>query len=85
MATSSFSSRSWEGWATPSAEPGPGTRPSWADCDGEEQLDFGNVPADIAGEELYALLVELKVTNVLSARQTCVLAFWASRSGASGP
>ena len=30
------------------------------------------------------MLVDLKLLNVLSARQTCVLAFWASRAGATG-
>ena len=30
------------------------------------------------------MLVQLKLTNVLSARQVCTLAFWASRAGAKG-
>jgi hypothetical protein len=30
------------------------------------------------------MLISLKLQNVLSAKQTCVLAFWAARSGATG-
>ena len=84
MASSSFSSRSWEGWA-PRSEPSSSARTSWAECEDDDALDYANVPADVAGEELYSLLLQLKLTGALSARQTCVLAFWATKAGATGP
>lgn len=39
----------------------------------------------MAGDELFEMLFRLKATNVLSAKQACVLAFWAHRAGACGP
>ena len=40
--------------------------------------------AEVAEVELFDMLVYLKLTYVLSAKQCCVLAFWASKSGSSG-
>ena len=62
-------------------------RPSWAqwyDPDDSEGLDYDTIPGDIAGEELFNMIVDLKLRNVLSARQACVLAFWAYKAGAQG-
>ena len=47
-------------------------------------LDYITIPADIAGEELIHMLSELKTQGVLSAKQACVLAFWAAKAGACG-
>jgi hypothetical protein len=73
---------SWEGWgSTWSASSCSDREPDDNDDPG---IDYANVPADIAAEEFGAMLVDLKLQNVLSARQCCVLAFWASRAGAKG-
>lgn len=73
---------SWENWA-----------PSWSNARHEnvvwpedpEPPDYSDITAPEAGEELFLTLVEFKLRGLLSARQTCVLAFWASRAGAVGP
>lgn len=73
--TSSFVAGSWEGWT-----PGPSDLPAW----GKDELDYSAVPPEAAGMELFEMLVRLKITSVLSARQRCILAFWASNAGAFG-
>ena len=46
--------------------------------------DYKNVPPDVAGEELVNMLTHLKSNGTLSAKQACVLAFWAANAGACG-
>jgi hypothetical protein len=75
------SASSWEGWSPSWAQAGP-SGPS-GDTD-EGDVDFGNVSVEVAAVELSQMLITLKLQNVLSARQACVLAFWAARSGATG-
>lgn len=70
---------SWEHWT-----------PSWADPDEDvpwpedDRRTLQAPTAAEAGEELYLWLVELKLKGVLSARQTCLLAYYASLAGAVG-
>ena len=64
--------------------------PSWSGLhdsrfwDEPEEVDYKNVDADFAGEQLVDFLVSLKDSGRVSAKTTCVLAFWASRAGARG-
>ena len=69
---------SWQGWQPSWAAP---VQPSWRDTD---VLDYSTTPAYIAGEELTHMLTELKTAGVLSAKQVCILAFWAAKAGACG-
>ena len=72
---------SWEGWgSTWSAAAAADAN----DPGGESDIDYDNITAEVAAEELGHMLVELKLRNALSARQCCVLAFWASQAGAKG-
>ena len=73
----SHMSRSWGNWE---AEP----PLSWGNPDDEASFDYDNVPAEVAGEELMSLLASLKLGGILSAKQVCIIAFWASRAGATG-
>ena len=50
----------------------------------EDDIDYDQVAQAEAGEEFYNMLIHLKGKGTLSAKQTCVLAFWASRAGAQG-
>ena len=50
----------------------------------ESDFQYASVTADEAGQELFSYLVLLKLSGVLSAKQACVLAFWAHKSGATG-
>ena len=61
--------RAWETWGENDLE----DEFQWDDL-GEP--DYENIPADVAEEEFVRMLVGLKLTNVLSARQVCTLAFW---------
>ena len=55
---------------------------SWDDL---EEVDYDAVPKAVAEEEFVRQLVELKLTNILSAKQVCSIAFWATKAGLSGP
>ena len=58
----------------------------WLDEDMDTPVtDFRNVPLDIAQEELVTFLLMLQVSNTLSAKQVCVLAFWIKACGGTGP
>lgn len=71
---------SWENWT-----------PSWA-CGSEDVPwpedakcgQYEELSGEEAGEELFLVLVELKVRGTLSAKQCCVLAHLASQAGAVG-
>jgi hypothetical protein len=79
---SPHSGSSWEGWGPTWAEPEAGAR---ADSDDELlEADYNNIEATDAGEELAAMIVQLKLQSTLSAKQAVVLAFWAARAGATG-
>ena len=52
----------------------------WADLD---ESNYDDVPTGEAEEEFVRQLVELKLTNVLSAKQVCTLALWASKASAA--
>ena len=54
------------------------------DLDASE-LDYNNVSLAVAQEELFNVLVELKLVGKLSAKNCCIIAFWAKHAGASGP
>eukprot|EP00969_Alexandrium_andersonii_P165035 7294703-Alexandrium_andersonii.AAC.1 len=59
--------------------------PTWHDDDAaEDGIDYAKVSQEVAGQELFALLVRLKLQATLSARQCCCIAFWASKAGAVG-
>ena len=47
-------------------------------------FDYTSVPPEVAGEELVNMIVSLKFAGVISAKQACVLAYWASKAGSSG-
>ena len=71
---------SWENW-----------NPSWAgpreDVPWPEDAragEFVEPSREEAGEELYLILIELKVRGILSAKQCCELAYYASMAGAVG-
>ena len=72
-------SSSWDNWTATWSAPEP-----VAEQDSDAEIDCENVTSDVAAEELDGMLLELKLTNALSARQCCVLAFWAHRAGAKG-
>lgn len=72
-------SSSWDNWTATWSAPEP-----VAEQDSDAEIDYENVTSDVAAEELGGMLLELKLTNALSARQCCVLAFWAHRAGAKG-
>ena len=58
------------------------------DCWGGEddvQFDYDNdVTSELAAEELGAMLIHMKMSGVFSARQCCIICFWASRAGVNG-
>ena len=49
-----------------------------------DKRDTGAMGADGAGGELARLLIDAKLSGRLSARQVCVLSFYAVRAGAVG-
>ena len=73
--------RLWETWGEAAWEKSTDDV-KWSDID---EPDYGDVPTHIAEEELVRHLIELKLTGVLSAKQTCTIAFWAAKAGAAGP
>ena len=75
---SKMEERAWETWGEDEDED---DLRKWDEL---EELDYENLPAGVAEEEFVRMLVDLKWTGVLSARQVCTLAFWASRAGARG-
>ena len=77
-----MSSASWEGWDPTWAQPGRAGH--GGDDDADEDVDYNNVSPEFAAEQFGDMLVDLKLMNSLSARQTCVLAFRASKAGAKG-
>ena len=81
MAASSSAARSWEGWGEPSHDND--AAPTWGDPDYEE-FDYASVPADVAGDELAHMIIQLKHDGKLSAKQACILSFWAEKAGAGG-
>lgn len=68
---------SWEGWNASWERAG-----GWAD-DHQEGEKEQMTPHD-AGYELFQMLVELKLRGYLSARQSCLIAHWATLAGAEG-
>ena len=73
--------RAWETWGKAAWEQDLDPV-GWCDL---EEPDYDDIPPAVAEDEFVRELVELKLTNVLSAKQACVLAFWASKAGLSGP
>eukprot|EP00969_Alexandrium_andersonii_P363555 15462198-Alexandrium_andersonii.AAC.1 len=71
---------SWQSWQSWGAQPGP----QWGDLEDDAAVNYNEVPADVAGEELFALLVRLKLSGTLSAKQACLIGFWAHKAGAAG-
>ena len=51
----------------------------------EEKAFSADPTREEAGEELASLLLRLKQMGKLSAKEVCVVAWWASRAGACGP
>eukprot|EP00969_Alexandrium_andersonii_P008456 369064-Alexandrium_andersonii.AAC.1 len=75
----------------PPPVPSPPTRmPSAASLETEEEeeedadIDPNLLTRAECGEEFAALLQEYKRLSILSAKQACLLAFWASKAGADG-
>ena len=55
------------------------------DGDGSsDEFDYDRVGPQEAGRELGDFIIELKQRGTLSAKQACVLAFWAHKAGAIG-
>ncbi len=50
----------------------------------DAEFDYESVTPEEAGEELASMLIGLKHSGVLSAKQVCLLSFWASKAGACG-
>ena len=50
----------------------------------QESIDYGRLSPEEAGDCLSSMLIELKLTGVLSAKQACVLSFYATAAGATG-
>lgn len=47
-------------------------------------IDYDNILETEAASELFDFIVRLKQMSVLSAKQACILSFWASKAGATG-
>ena len=52
--------------------------------DSEREEDYDACTPQEAGEELRNFLVELKIQGALTAKQSCVLAWWCQKAGAMG-
>jgi len=61
-------------WEAPWNEPAPDEEPT-------PGLDYDHVAPECAADELASYLVTLKHMGVLSATQTCILAFWCNKAG----
>ena len=48
-------------------------------------METGAGSKEEAGDMLFQFLVELKVRSKISARDACILAWWAANAGAEGP
>ncbi len=74
----SSSSASWEDphWGVAVEAP-----PFDLDC---LEIDYEDISESEAAVELFEYIVRLKRMNILSATQACILAFWASKAGATG-
>eukprot|EP00969_Alexandrium_andersonii_P010227 445846-Alexandrium_andersonii.AAC.2 len=65
--------------------------PSWEDDEGpagsdpDEQFNYDAANPDVAGQQLADMLTDMKQRGTISAKQCCILAFWASKAGARGP
>ena len=77
---SSSDARSWETIGAASWE-WHLLRPGFED---DYEPDYDNLTAEEAGVEFADMLIHLKRTNALSAKQACVLAWWAAKAGACG-
>ena len=53
-------------------------------CDEDAAFSYDTVSQEDAGEQLADLLIQLKQLGKLSAKQACVLSFWAAKAGACG-
>ena len=71
---------SWEGWSSAWQAGVREGRPT----EEEDDLDYTNASPATAGEQLFVMLKTLKIQGILSARQACILAFWAKMAGAGG-
>ena len=69
---------------TPWDEPPDADRIAGTDSSEDEAVDWGRISQEDAGEEFACLLIALKQEGVLSAKQACLLAFFASKAGAVG-
>ena len=77
----SSSDTSWQGWAESWHSSALHDRDFWEE---QPEFDYSDVDPTTAGQEFTSMLVHLKLKGVLSAKQTCVLAYWSSRAGAVG-
>lgn len=67
---------SWENNCVPDADP--------EHSDEEQQFDYNAVDEDTALCESANMLILLKVSNRLNAREVCTLVFWRSKAGLGG-
>jgi hypothetical protein len=74
-------------WEESGGEPGQQGGPAWQSSVGDVgEADDANAAAQLAaGHEFAELLIQLNVEGKLSAKDTCLLSYWASRAGAQGP
>ena len=56
----------------------------WADDTPDAEVDYNALSKAECEAKLFEYLIDLKQTTRLSAKQTCILAFWASKAGAGG-
>lgn len=71
----------WEAYPPTAAGYADPQRGGWEDS-GDDQAE--PTPFE-AGEEFASLLIRLRLQGTLSAKQTCILAYWATAAGARGP
>lgn len=74
-------SKSWQGWSENTS--GATESPKWWEPEGDS-IDWNALPPETAGIEFANLVVSLKLSNAISAKQACLLALWASKAGAVG-
>ena len=76
---------SWENWA--SSWEGEGPDDVWHDWDdiiAGEDRDWEAITAHDAGEELFNIVLSLKMQGKVSAKSACLLAFFCTKAGACG-
>ncbi len=77
----SFSSHSWEGWATREEVTTDGLPGAWDGEEVEDTFDFDAIDVTAAGEMLAELLVSLKLAGNINATYCCTIAWFVRKLG----